>query len=134
MHAVVTDANGVTAEATTEFHVILDLGGGSTGDILNRGGTYRVAGTLMTAPENHDIRVGGVQDQSCGKNSSGYRCNDNLNGYGLVGMDAGITLFEEDGELYRRRPQVSGFSRDPVRTAVDSPVDSLGKLPQREGG
>lgn len=135
--AEVKDASGRKVEATAEFYVILDLGGGGTGDILKRGETYQILGTLMTAPENFDVRVGGVAERECAENDPEPRCHWPIHGFSLVGADAGISLYD-DGTLQRRRPEISevvaGTSSNQIGEAVDSLVDSLGKLPQREEG
>lgn len=56
IQAVVTDANGDTAEATDDVYVIL-----STGDhehVLRAEKTYRVFGALITIPSGIDMRIG----------------------------------------------------------------------------
>ena len=137
--AVVTDANGDTAEATVGVYVILDLGTGTTGDILKRGETYRVIGALMTAPGNYEVRVGGIAERECAESDPDPRCGDNLIDFGLVGADAWIALYEDDGQLHSRRPEAdgsggpAGAAGDDLTAAVDSLVESLGKLPT-DGG
>ncbi|MDE2745691.1 MAG: hypothetical protein OXI41_06860 [Chloroflexota bacterium] len=137
VRAVVTDANGDTAEATVDFYVILQLG--STGDILRRGETYRVRGFLMTAPDGYDVRIGGGQERECTENDPDPRCGDTVNGYGLMGVDAGIALYQEDGALHSRWPdsdradRALGVNANPITKAVDAMIDSLGKLPRPRG-
>ena len=139
VRAVVTDGNGDTAEATVEFYVILNLGGGTTGEILKRGETYHIGGVLMTAPRDYDVRVGSQEERECAENDPDPRCGGRIHWYLLVGVDAWIALYEEDGALDSRWPEASGSDRasgasaDPLTAAVDSMVDSLGKLPQRTG-
>ncbi len=139
VRAKVTDANGDTAEATARFYVLLDLGGGSSGEILTRGETYRVNGVLMTAPEGYDLTIGGYDELDCPENDPNPRCGEALNTFGLVGVDAWISLYEEDGELDSRRPEAdgsggpAGAAGDELTAAVDALVDSLGKLPTAEG-
>ena len=134
VRATVTDANGNIAETTTEIYVILEYG--STGDILRRGQTYRVDGRLMTAPASYDIVVGSRAEPSCAEYDPNPRCGDVYNGYGLLGTDAWITVYEDDGALHARWPEalsaVEGAqaSPDPVTAAVDELVGSLGKIPQ----
>ncbi len=136
IRAVVTDANGRTAEASVDVYVILDLG--STGDILRRGQTYRVRGHLMTAPRDYDVRVGGGAERECFEDDPDPRCGETTHGYGLVGAYAWISLYASDGALHDRHPKVpdstgaSGASADPLTAAIDSMVGSLGKLPQVE--
>jgi len=137
VRGVVTDANGQTAEATATVYVLLDLGGGTTGDILRRGETYRVLGFLMTAPESFDVRVGGMAERECAENDPDPRCGDTVHGFSLIGTDAGISHYQNDGGLHKRRPDVSnlsGASVDPIAAAIDSMVDSLGKLPRGDRG
>ena len=138
VRATVIDANGDTAEATARFYVILDLGGGSSGEILTRGKTYRVMGVLMTAPDSYDLIVGGYNEHDCPENDPNPRCGHAVTGFGLVGVDAAISLYEEDGELYRRRPEAdgsggpAGAAGAELTAAVDALVESLGKLPTGE--
>ncbi len=123
VRATVTDANGDTAEATTEIYVILALG--STGDILRRGQTYRVDGRLMTAPTSYDIVVGSTAEPQCAEYDPNPRCGDAYNGYGLLGTDAWITIYEDDGALRARWPEAlsavdaAQASPDPVTAAID---------------
>ena len=85
VRAVVIDANGDTANAMVQFYTLLDLGGGTTGEILRRGETYRILGILMTAPQNYDIRVGGIAERECAENDPDPRCGDTTHGFSLVG-------------------------------------------------
>lgn len=56
IEAEVRDANGNSAEATTQFYVIYE----ATNDLhlLRRGQTYRVFGHLVTIPDGVDMRIG----------------------------------------------------------------------------
>ncbi len=64
IEAEVRDANGNTAEATTQFYVIYE----ATDDLhLLRGGeTYRVFGHLITVPDGVDMRIGAASTGSGG--------------------------------------------------------------------
>ncbi len=137
VNAVVTDANGDTAQASTEFYVLLDLGGGSTGDVLRRGETYRILGTLMTAPTQFDVVVGGVAEGECEdeeENPTAAPCHGRSHGFYLDGTDSRIELSDE-GEFIRRRvgiaDNVRGTSDDDLWSVVNEWVATLGQLPQR---
>ena len=138
VRAVVTDANGNEAEATARFYVLLDLGGGTTGEIMKRGETYRILGVLMTAPDDYDARVGGRAERECAENDPDPRCGDTLIDFGLVSADAWIALYEDDGQVHSRRPEAdgsggpAGAAGDDLTAAVDSWVESLGMLPKAE--
>ena len=139
IRAIVHDGEGATAEAVIEVYVLLDLGGGTTGDILSRGETYRIDGQLMTAPEAYDVRVGSVAERECSERDPDPRCGDTTYGYSIVGTDAWISLYEGDGALHARWwPPLSESSlkdeqdsTESISSAVTSLVESIGKLPKR---
>lgn len=71
VRAVVTDANGDTAEATIDFYVIR-----TDAEILRRGQTYRVwGGHLVTAPSSYDVALGSPTEVECPEDAPNhYRC------------------------------------------------------------
>ncbi len=137
VHGKVTDTNGDSAEANVQFYVILDLGTGTTGDILKRGETYRMYGRLLTAPARYDIRVGGVIERGCDGLPAARRC-ESASGFSLVGAGAWILLYESD--LTEGSRGFSSLAGDDARerasanAALDAFADSLGKLPQHARG
>ena len=132
VRGVVTDANGRTAEATIAVYILLDLGTGTSGEILLRGQTYRVLGFLLTAPEDFDVEVGGVAQRECAEDDPDPRCGDTTHDFLLVGVDAWVSLYE-DGSLHDRHPEASegagGASADLLDAAIDSLVDSVDQPP-----
>ena len=136
VNAVVTDANGDTAQASTEFYVMLDLGGGSAGDVLRRGETYRIMGTLMTAPQHYEVIVGGMAERGCEDeedNPSPSPCHGRAHGFDLDGTDVGIELNDEGDVIWRSTEatdSVRDTSEDAPLSAVDEWIAKLGQLPQ----
>lgn len=132
VRGVVTDVNGRTAEATIAVYVLLDLGTGTSGEILLRGQTYRVLGFLLTAPEDYDVEVGGVAQRECAEDDPDPRCGETIHDFLLVGVDAWVYLYE-DGSLHERHPEASegaaGASVDSLDVAIDSLVNSVGQPP-----
>lgn len=133
--AEVKDANGRKAQATARFYVVLDLGGGSTGDILRRGKTYRVYGHLITAPAKFDLEVGSDWEVECADDDPNPRCGESFYDFGLVGADAGIALYVTDGTLesrWNREVGAADGSRvSTINQALAEVIASLGKPPQR---
>ena len=135
IEAEVKDANGRKANATAQVYVVLDLGGGTTGEILHRGKTYRVLGTLITAPEKFDLEFGSIWEPQCRENDPNPRCGHPSYSFGLVGAEAGIALYVTDGTLETRwNREVGGADRSRVLSinqALDGLIASLGKPPQQ---
>ena len=124
VRAVVTDANGDTAEATAEFYVILNLGGGTTGDILKRGETYRIYGRLLTAPAEYDVKVGGVLERDCAGLPAGRRC-EAASGFSLVEGNAWILLYESDLAEDSRGLSGAAGADSGQRAAADAALDDF---------
>ena len=124
VRAVVTDANGDTAEATVQFYVILNLGGGTTGDILKRGETYRIYGRLLTAPAEYDVKVGGVVERDCAGLPAGRRC-EAAGGFSLVDGDAWILLYESDLAEDSRGLSGAAGADSSQRAAADAALDDF---------
>ena len=96
IQAEVKDVNGRRARTEVDVYVVIDLGVGSSRDLLLRGQTYRIDGHLITAPADFDISVGGMAEPECPESlSEGERCERTYY-FGLVGVDAGLGW-----ELYR---------------------------------
>ncbi|MCY3734330.1 MAG: hypothetical protein OXG42_08620, partial [Chloroflexi bacterium] len=94
IRAVVTDANGRTAQASVDVYLIRSLG--SSGEILTRGETYRILGHLLTAPANFEVEIGGMAENECPEDPpANFRC-ETEHGFSLVGIDAGVVLYESD--------------------------------------
>ena len=68
VRAVVTDADGLTAESEIDVYVILSVGDG--GAPLSPGATYKVNGHLLTIPEGVRASIGGQGEEVC----EGMRC------------------------------------------------------------
>lgn len=123
VNADVTDANGDTATASTEFYVILDAS--ARRDHQMRGGeTYRVYGHLMTVPKGTTLEIGAY----------GFTQGPNIQTFILVGTGATVLLNAETyEEVDRWLPEVIGAGAegqiDPNK-ALDQLVDSIGKLPE----
>lgn len=133
IEAEVKDANGKKAKATAHVYVVLDLGTGTTGEILYRGKTYRVLGNLITAPESFDLEFGSIWEPQCRDNDPNPRCGHPSYSFGLVGAEAGIALYVEDGTFESRwNREVRGADGSRVRSidqALDGLIASLGKPP-----
>ncbi len=56
VNATVTDANGGTAQASTEFYVLLTVG--DVNHQMRGGETHRVYDRLMTAPTGTTLQIG----------------------------------------------------------------------------
>ena len=129
IHATVTDGTGATASASAQVYVILAVG--SSGDILQRGQTYRVLGTLLTVPEEIDyLALGGFIESEGG---SGTTLGLGIAGGGWISLYVG-DLSEEarstrsatagDGDT------AVGASETALDAQLDELVDSVGKRPQ----
>ncbi len=95
IRATVTDGAGAAAQASVEMYVILELGG--SGDILERGKTYRVFGHLITAPADYDVEVGSVISVECDSDlPPDVRCESSFRLW-LVDTGAQVDLFMSDG-------------------------------------
>lgn len=125
VNAVVTDANGDTATASTEFYVILIVG---RVDHLMRGGeTYRVFGRLITAPQGYALTVG----------DHGFEANRTTQGFSIVGSGAAIEFDAETfEEVQRWLPEPEGGvdragtgTETDLHQTLDQVADSIGKLP-----
>ncbi len=142
VRAVVTDANGDTAEAATRLYVIrVDAA------ILTRGETYRVFGHLITAPTTHDLRNGSIADREC--DDAGSRCETQIQlALSTTDVEARLYLFLSDGtesgrwqvwsdgtSFSGRNPGPTGAAGgDAVDQAFDAVVESVGAMPRNEGG
>ncbi len=138
IQAVVTDAQGVTAEASLDIHVIL-----VNPNVLKRGETYRVWGRLFTAPLTHDLHTSVYVEHECDATSS-QRCETEI-GFAIDqdGVRANLMLWESDLAESRRwqilsdgtviegrNPQPADAARgDPVDRAFDAVLESKGKPP-----
>ena len=129
IRATVTDGTGATASASAQVYVILAVG--SSGDILQRGQTYRVLGTLLTVPEEIDyLAIGGFIVSEGG---SGTTLGLGIAGGGWISLYVG-DLSEEarstrsatagDGDT------AVGASETALDAQLDELVDSVGKRPQ----
>ena len=129
IRATVTDGTGATASASAQVYVILAVG--SSGDILQRGQTYRVLGTLLTVPEEIDyLALGGFIESGGG---SGTTVGLGIAGGGWISLYVG-DLSEEarstrsatagDGDT------AVGASETALDAQLDELVDSVGKRPQ----
>ena len=122
VNAVATDANGDTAQASTEFYVILNAT--SRRDHPMRGGeTYRVYGHLMTAPEGTTLEIGEL----------GFTQDSTIQTFILVGTGATVLLNASTyEEVNRWLPEVTRAGAEgqiDINKALDQLVDSIGKLP-----
>jgi len=144
VHAVVTDANGRTTEASIEVYVIFRVDGTldayGNDQVLRRGQTYRVAGHLITAPTTHDIHIAGTAERECPETlAQGERCEEEW-GFGIVGLDAGVNLYRSDfAEANRWSESDGAVGADDSSTALvdsllDDLVDSVGVPPGSNGG
>ena len=119
IRAVVTDGSGATAEASIAVYVILSVA--SSGDILQGGETYRVFGTLLSAPEGVDhLIIGGMAESEGGSTTFGL----GIAGGGWVSLRVG-DLKEEARST--RAPGSKGGSavRGAGETALDAQIDEL---------
>jgi len=124
IRASVTDAQGVTAQATADVYVILHVP--NDRHLMRGGSTYRVFGELMTIPSGIDMRI---STRETGE--SGYQ-------YQLISVEqsrAGV-WFDLDGfaEVSREIPEaeaaVSGVEPGTdLDQLFDELAESIGKLP-----
>lgn len=138
IEAEVRDAVGRKATAEVDVYVVVDLGFGGSGDILTRGKTYRIDGHLITAPIEFDISIGGMAEPECPESlPAGERCERTYY-FRLVGVDAGVGLFESDyAEASRWRRGVAGADAsrgNAIDEALDEFSDSAGAPPRRDRG
>ncbi len=131
VRAVVTDANGQTAEASVEIYVILDFEAGF--HVMRRGQTYRVFGFLITAPPDYDLRLAGVGEPDCSDVPEGERCGASF-AVQLVGAESGVTLYlsdgAEDGRWNWSRASQTRETAAQIQAALDAVVESVGKVAQ----
>ena len=135
--AVVTDAVGDTATASTEVYMLLNLWGGNI--TLRPGETYRFHGLLLTTPADVQMLTGG-KSESDGPGGDGI----DLIIPGIPGQTrrALIVLDSESGQEYWRsvggkviRPDdradgaASGQAEHPHHSAFDQLVESTGHWP-----
>ena len=143
VRAVVTDANGQTAEASIDVYVILQVEGtldvNENDQVLKRGRTYRVAGHLITAPATHDVYIAGTAQPECPRSPAGdERCEEQW-GFGLVDFEAGVSLYLTDFAEAGRWPdrETAAWKDNPNATLIDDLldelVDSVGEQPNAEG-
>lgn len=141
--AVVTDADGRTAEASIEVYVILRVEGTldayENDQVLRRGQTYRVAGHLITAPATHDAFIAGIAERECAEDlPEDERCEEEW-GFGTVGLHAGVNLYQTDFAEASRWPESDGAAGvdDSHAALVDRLlndfVDSVGVQPNNDG-
>lgn len=135
VRAVVTDANGGTAEATAQVYVILSIPRGS-GFLLNGGKTYRVYGWLLTIPEQVKAETGSVVSLTCvGTDDDcesyfdvlvqgpGYEAHF---GIGLrTGRERTRTVWLEDD-----RPRGAADAHAHINALLDRLADSIGDAPK----
>ena len=139
VRAVVTDANGQTAEASIDVYVILRVEGtldaNENDQVLRRGQTYRVAGHLITAPATHDVYIAGTAEPECSESlPEDERCEEEW-GFGLVSLEAGVNLYRRDFAEASRWPdrETAAWKDNPnaalIDDLLDQLVDSVGRLP-----
>ena len=144
VRAVVTDADGRTAETSIDVYVILRVGGTldahENDQVLKRGQTYRVAGHLITAPATHDVYIAGTAQPECPESlPEDERCEEEW-GFGLVGIEAGVNLYRSDFSEASRWPEsdgavgAQGASTTFVDSLLDQLVGSVGEQPGSNGG
>ena len=134
----VEDAEGRKAKAEVDVYVVVDLGNGTSGDILVRGKTYRIDGHLITTPVDYDVRVGGMAEVECPESlPADQRCETTYS-FRLVGVDAGIKLYHSDYAVAGR--YVLGDARaddsrgKAIEEALDEFSDSVGVSPRQDRG
>ena len=144
VRAVVTDADGRTAETSIDVYVILRVDGTldahENDQVLKQGQTYRVAGHLITAPATHDVYIAGTAQPECPESlPEDERCEEEW-GFGLVGIEAGVNLYRSDFSEASRWPEsdgavgAQGSSTTFVDSLLDQLVDSVGEQPDSNGG
>lgn len=132
VRAVVTDANGTTAEAMVQFYVLYSVT--NPDRLLRRGETYRVFGRLFTIPDGADMRVGPTETGSSGSSFQSFYIDGTV--------PPVLIWFEADtfAEVSREVPSdegtgasgSSGYSESEVRDfhkALDAFAGSIGRLP-----
>ena len=123
VNAVVTDANGDTAKASTEFYILRSVGVHEIDHQMRGGETYRVFGHLMTVPEGTTLRIG----------EYGNTEGPNIQSFVLVGTGARILLNADTYvEVARRVPAAQEADADRrvnLNNALDELADSIGQLP-----
>ncbi len=140
VRAVVTDANGRTAESTINVYVIPSIGDG--GAPLSAGETYRVNGHLLTIPDGVRASIGGQGEEVC----EGQRCEAwfdiNLEGDDfLASTTFGAQTGREipNGRWIQLKDGARGGSeaegrRQEIDRLLDELSDSAGVEPTAEGG
>ncbi|MCY4620101.1 MAG: hypothetical protein OXD50_16335 [Chloroflexi bacterium] len=126
IRAVVTDANGQTAEATTRVYVILN-----TGDwrhVFRGGETHRVFGRLMTVPDRVNFRIGEYSSESRGPDTQSFW---------IEGTEATIFLnadtYEEVGRWLPEEGAQGAAEGVDLGAKLDELADSIGRLPDLRG-
>ncbi len=138
VRAVVTDANGRTAETTVKVYVILSIG--DSGAPLTAGQTYKVEGHLLTIPEGVRASIGVYEVATC----EGAPCQStfgiNLEGDDFVGS---IRFGVGDGRALPRRffrltegargASEEASRRQEIVALFDELANSAGVRPTGEG-
>ncbi|MCY4620106.1 MAG: hypothetical protein OXD50_16360 [Chloroflexi bacterium] len=126
VRAVVTDANGQTAEATAKVYVLL-----STGDwrhVFKGGETYRIFGRLMTVPEGVNLRIGEHSDEEIGPDTQSFW---------IEGTEATIFLnddtYEEVGRWLPDEGARGAAEGVDLGVKLDELAESIGRLPDLRG-
>ena len=124
--ASVTDANGLTAEATVEVYAVYN--GVPDDRVLQAGQTYRLSGYLITIPDGLDMEYGWKETPDC---DGGGRCptsitilahQNGVTGAFHIALDTGA----EHGQRYYRWSGSGGaVTASSAQSSTDAPVDAL---------
>ncbi len=135
--AVVTDAAGNTATASTEVYMLLHVNSG--GKALSAGETYRVRGVLVTVPAGlTDLQSGGVVEGDGGDAFFLVVPGSPYNTLLLLDADTGEEVWRRIGAGPILNPkersagaedEAGGQAEHPHHTAFDQLVESAGQPP-----
>lgn len=134
IEAEVRDANGDTAEATTQFYVIYkavdDL------HLLRRGETYLIFGHLITIPDGVDMRIGAASTGSGGAGVQTFYI-DGTDPFVVIWLNARTfrevnrEVPSDDGTETRGASGYSAGDLQRFEAAFDQFADSVGKIPEQ---
>lgn len=135
VRTIVTDAKGLTAEASVDVYVVLIWT--DPQQILRGGQTYEVEGWIVTIPDGLNMRAGGYEESDCEvteeiEEEDPHFCeNLNILFFETVDYRVSIAIGEDSGQERGRTVLVKGDARAAEETALGQRLNKLlGELGQ----
>lgn len=120
IEAIVTDGTGATGSALIEVYAVRRIE--ASGEVLERGKTYLVLGTLFTIPDEYDMRTGDISEPEGGPSELWVSIDQ-------APTRAFVKLNIETGEELHRCVKMSGpsgpFCAEPSSSPLARSLDAL---------